>query len=83
MGSASSPCLPSCTISRTVPSRLRCCAGRQAFLNIPASFFYRDGEPVRAEESPSLFRQGMLRIARATGTEEKKWLAEAIGSLEG
>lgn len=56
---------------------------RQAFLDTPASFFYRDGEPVRAEEAPDLFRQGMLRIARATGTEEKKWLAEAIGSLEG
>jgi len=56
---------------------------RQAFLDTPASFFYRDGEPVRAEEAPSIFRQGMLRIARATGTEEKKWLAEAIGSLEG
>ncbi|MFI0984318.1 PadR family transcriptional regulator [Streptomyces exfoliatus] len=56
---------------------------RQAFLDTPASFFYRDGEPVRAEQAPDLFRQGMLRIARATGTEEKKWLAEAIGSLEG
>ncbi|MEU2243044.1 PadR family transcriptional regulator [Streptomyces sp. NPDC018338] len=56
---------------------------RQAFLDTPASFFYRDGEPVRAEEAPSIFRQGMLRIARATGTEEKRWLAEAIGSLEG
>ncbi|MGW7073143.1 hypothetical protein ACWGII_13195 [Streptomyces sp. NPDC054855] len=35
-----------------------------------------------AEETPDLFRQGMLRIARATGTEEKKWLTEAIGALE-
>ncbi|ANH93229.1 MULTISPECIES: PadR family transcriptional regulator [unclassified Streptomyces] len=56
---------------------------RQAFLDTPASFFYRDGEPVRAEEAPDLFRQGMLRIARATGTEEKRWLAEAIEALEG
>ncbi|MFD8970972.1 PadR family transcriptional regulator [Streptomyces sp. NPDC059593] len=56
---------------------------RQTFLHTPASFFYRDGEPVRAEEAPGIFRQGMLRIARATGTEEKKWLAEAIGRLEG
>ncbi|MEV0119358.1 PadR family transcriptional regulator [Streptomyces sp. NPDC050844] len=56
---------------------------RQAFLNAPASFFYRDGKPVKAEEAPDLFRQGMLRIARATGTEEKKWLAEAISALEG
>ncbi|MEV6164945.1 PadR family transcriptional regulator [Streptomyces sp. NPDC052052] len=56
---------------------------RQAFLATPSSFFYRDGEPVGAEEAPDLFRQGMLRIARATGAEERKWLAEAIGSLEG
>ncbi|MEU4996113.1 PadR family transcriptional regulator [Streptomyces sp. NPDC021622] len=56
---------------------------RQAFLDAPASFFYRDGKPVKAEETPDLFRQGMLRIARATGTEEKKWLAEAISTLEG
>ncbi|MFI1562511.1 PadR family transcriptional regulator [Streptomyces sp. NPDC020490] len=56
---------------------------RRAFLDTPSSFFYRDGEPVRAEEAPDLFRQGMLRIARATGAEERKWLEEAIGSLEG
>lgn len=55
---------------------------RQTFLDTPASFFYRDGEPVRAEDAPDLFRQGMLRIARATGTEERKWLDEAIGRLE-
>ncbi|MYY85441.1 MULTISPECIES: PadR family transcriptional regulator [unclassified Streptomyces] len=55
---------------------------RQAFLSTPASFFYRDGKPVRAEEAPDLFRQGMLRIARATGTEEKAWLTEAIATLE-
>jgi DNA-binding PadR family transcriptional regulator len=55
---------------------------RQAFLDMPTSFFYRDGEPVRAEEAPDLFRQGMLRIARATSTEEKQWLSEAIAALE-
>src|SRR5690348_5461883 len=31
---------------------------RQEFLLTPASFFYRDGEPVRAEEAGDLFRQG-------------------------
>ncbi|MFD7443431.1 PadR family transcriptional regulator [Streptomyces sp. NPDC059909] len=55
---------------------------RQAFLDTPASFFYRDGEPVRAEEAGDVFRQGMLRIARATGTEEKRWLTETIAELE-
>ncbi|MGA5494154.1 PadR family transcriptional regulator [Streptomyces cinereoruber] len=55
---------------------------RQAFLNAPASFFYEDGAPVRAEREPDLFRRGMLRIARATGTAEKAWLAEALEELE-
>ncbi|MFD3930495.1 PadR family transcriptional regulator [Streptomyces sp. NPDC058614] len=55
---------------------------RQEFLDTPASFFYRDGTPVRAEETDDLFRQGMLRVARATGEAERKWLAEAITQLE-
>ncbi|MFD4527765.1 PadR family transcriptional regulator [Streptomyces sp. NPDC058470] len=55
---------------------------RQEFLDTPASFFYRDGKPVRAEETGDLFRQGMLRVARATGEAERKWLAEAIAQLE-
>ncbi|MFF8605113.1 PadR family transcriptional regulator [Streptomyces sp. NPDC015346] len=55
---------------------------RQAFLNTPASFFYENGAPVRAEEEPDLFRRGMLRIARATGTAEKQWLTEALRELE-
>ncbi|MFP3990801.1 PadR family transcriptional regulator [Streptomyces sp. E11-3] len=55
---------------------------RQDFLLTPASFFYRDGTPVRAEQEDDLFRRGMLRIARATGTAEKEWLAEAIAELE-
>ncbi|MFJ8665775.1 PadR family transcriptional regulator [Streptomyces sp. NPDC093600] len=55
---------------------------RQAFLNTPASFFYEDGVPVRAEREPDIFRRGMLRIARATGTAEKQWLAEALEELE-
>jgi DNA-binding PadR family transcriptional regulator len=55
---------------------------RQEFLLTPASFFYRDGEPVRAEEAGDLFRQGMLRVARATGEAEREWLAEAIARLD-
>ncbi|MFD8812807.1 PadR family transcriptional regulator [Streptomyces sp. NPDC059627] len=54
---------------------------RLDFLQTPSSFFYRDGEPVRAEESGDLFREGMLRVARATGTAERAWLAEAIDRL--
>ncbi|MER7686452.1 PadR family transcriptional regulator [Streptomyces sp. NPDC097610] len=55
---------------------------RQEFLLTPASFFYRDGAPVRAEEAGDLFRQGMLRVARATGEAEREWLAEAIARLD-
>ncbi|WP_019067810.1 PadR family transcriptional regulator [Streptomyces hokutonensis] len=55
---------------------------RLEFLQTPASFFYRDGEPVRAEETQDLFRQGMLRVARATGAAEREWLTEAIAQLD-
>ncbi|MFC8666700.1 PadR family transcriptional regulator [Streptomyces sp. NPDC057199] len=55
---------------------------RLDFLDTPTSFFYRDDRPVRAEETADLFRQGMLRVARATGEAERAWLAEAITQLE-
>ncbi|MEV2197823.1 PadR family transcriptional regulator [Streptomyces phaeochromogenes] len=55
---------------------------RLDFLNTPTSFFYRDDRPVRAEETADLFRQGMLRVARATGEAERAWLTEAIARLE-
>lgn len=54
---------------------------RQDFLETPASFFHRDGQAVRAEETGDLFRQGMLRVARATGAAEREWLTEAIAQL--
>ncbi|MDT9694414.1 PadR family transcriptional regulator [Streptomyces sp. P17] len=55
---------------------------RLEFLEAPSSFFYRGEEPVRAEEAGDLFRQGMLRVARATGAAEREWLAEAIEVLD-
>jgi DNA-binding PadR family transcriptional regulator len=55
---------------------------RLDFLQTPASFFYESGKPVRAEETDDLFRQGMLRVARATGEAERAWLREAIALLE-
>ncbi|MGW0942263.1 PadR family transcriptional regulator [Streptomyces sp. NPDC002623] len=54
---------------------------RLDFLETPASFFYAEGRPVRAEETTDLFRQGMLRVARATGEAERAWLREAIEEL--
>jgi DNA-binding PadR family transcriptional regulator len=55
---------------------------RLEFLEAPSSFFYREGDPVRAEEADDLFRQGMLRVARATGEAERAWLHEAVAQLE-
>ena len=55
---------------------------RLEFLEAPSSFFYDDGKPVRAEETDDLFRQGMLRVARATGEAERAWLREAIARLD-
>lgn len=54
---------------------------RLDFLETPTSFFYAGGKPVRAEEAEDLFRQGMLRVARATGEAERTWLREAIERL--
>ncbi|MFF3912461.1 hypothetical protein ACFYZB_03095 [Streptomyces sp. NPDC001852] len=39
------------------------------------------GDPVCAEEAGDLFREGMLRVARATGKAERAWLREAIETL--
>jgi DNA-binding PadR family transcriptional regulator len=55
---------------------------RLEFLQTPTSFFYEGGEPVRAEAADDLFRQGMLRVARATGKAEREWLREAIELLD-
>ncbi|WP_106968644.1 PadR family transcriptional regulator [Streptomyces canus] len=55
---------------------------RLEFLETPTSFFYDGGEPVRAEDTDDQFRQGMLRVARATGRAERTWLAEAIEQLD-
>ncbi|MHC3473353.1 PadR family transcriptional regulator [Streptomyces sp. 7R007] len=55
---------------------------RLEFLETPTSFFYDGGQPVRAEQEPDLFRQGMLRVARATGEAERAWLREAIALLD-
>ncbi|WP_460064681.1 PadR family transcriptional regulator [Streptomyces sp. YKOK-I1] len=54
---------------------------RLDFLLTPTSFFYEGREPVAAETAGDLFRQGMLRVARATGAAEREWLAEAIEVL--
>jgi len=55
---------------------------RLEFLQTPSSFFYDSGKPVSAEAAGDIFREGMLRVARATGEAERAWLTEAIGRLD-
>ncbi|GAA4840215.1 PadR family transcriptional regulator [Kitasatospora terrestris] len=56
---------------------------RLAFLHEPASFFYEDGRPLRAEDVADPFRSGILRIARATTEAELAWLTDTLATLEG
>ncbi|MEU1288298.1 PadR family transcriptional regulator [Kitasatospora sp. NPDC005856] len=55
---------------------------RLDFLEAPASFFYRDGEPQRAEDVEDRYRRGMLLLARASSRAERAWLRETIAELE-
>ncbi|GAB2450124.1 PadR family transcriptional regulator [Streptosporangium sandarakinum] len=55
---------------------------RLAFLETPASFFYEDGRPLRAEEVGDPFHRGMLVVARAMSAAEREWLREAVAELE-
>ncbi|OUC88256.1 PadR family transcriptional regulator [Streptosporangium minutum] len=62
--------------------RARVLRRRLDFLEAPASFFYRDGRPLRAEEVSDPFHRGMLLVARATGDAERRWLREAVAELD-
>lgn len=48
----------------------------------PAARATQRHRTVRAEEAGDLFRQGVLRVARATGEAERERLAEAIARLD-
>lgn len=52
---------------------------RLTFLETPASFFYDDDRPLRAEEVADPYRRGLLLTARATSRAERTWLREALG----
>ncbi|MDX3093622.1 PadR family transcriptional regulator [Streptomyces sp. ME01-24h] len=54
---------------------------RLEFLETPAEFFHDRGRAVRADDTADPFRQGMLRVARATGRAERAWLTEALADL--
>ncbi|GLY67048.1 PadR family transcriptional regulator [Amycolatopsis taiwanensis] len=51
---------------------------RLAFLEQPASFFYDDDRPLRAEDTGDPYRRGMLVVARATSRAERAWLREMV-----
>jgi hypothetical protein len=52
---------------------------RLEFLEEPASFFYDNERPLRAEEIVDPYRRGMLLTARATSRAERTWLRETLG----
>ncbi len=69
-----------------VPGRDRQAAVLQRrldFLTQPASFFRRDGAPVRIKDEPDRYRKGMLVMARAAQRAERAWLEEALRELRG
>lgn len=55
---------------------------RLAFMNQPASYFYRDGTPLRAADLTDQFRKGMLTLAAATSRADRDWLENTIAELE-
>ncbi|MGW1055230.1 PadR family transcriptional regulator [Streptomyces sp. NPDC001118] len=55
---------------------------RQQFLSEESSFFYKGDKPLSAAEIDDPFRQGVLRIARATTKAESAWLDRTITELE-
>jgi len=55
---------------------------RLAFLEAPASFFQKDGRPVRIKDEPDPYRRGMLVVARAAGQAEREWLRERLSELD-
>ncbi len=54
---------------------------RLAFLQEPSSFFYEDERPLGVEHFDDPFRQGLLKIARATSETELHWLQTTLKTL--
>lgn len=55
---------------------------RLAFLEQPSSFFYEGDRPLGAESFDDPFRQGLLKIARATSEAELSWLGATLKALD-
>jgi len=51
---------------------------RLEFLEQPASFFYDEDRPLRADDVTDPYRRGMFVIARATSRAERAWLHDML-----
>jgi DNA-binding PadR family transcriptional regulator len=51
---------------------------RLDFLSQPASFFYQDGKPLKADDIADPYRRGILISARATSRAERAWLTDML-----
>ncbi len=51
---------------------------RLEFLSQPASFFYEDGHPLKADDISDPYRRGILVSARATSRAERDWLTAML-----
>lgn len=55
---------------------------RLEFMNRPASYFFKDGRPLRAAEMEDPFRKGMITLAAGTSRADRAWLEATIADLE-
>ena len=55
---------------------------RLEFMNRPASYFFKDGRPLRAAEMDDPFRKGMITLAAGTSRADRAWLEATIADLE-
>lgn len=51
---------------------------RLDFLSQPASFFYEDGRPLKADDISDPYRRGILISARARSRAERDWLTAMV-----
>ena len=55
---------------------------RLEFMNQPASYFYKDGRPLRTADMNDPFRKGLFTLAAATRRADRAWLETTIADLE-
>ncbi|WP_308117313.1 PadR family transcriptional regulator [Streptomyces fuscigenes] len=63
-------------------AQLRVLRRRLSFYDRPASYFYVQGRPLRADEMADRFRRGMITTAAAAKRADVQWLRAVIAELE-